>query len=111
MHQYGNPSEAWNQVRPVNQTQYYEPSQGPYPAQAGVSPGSWFAFRDPCYLKGVLLGVGVALVLANPKVQKSLVRGAMKLWTGMQYAVEEVKEQIEDIKAEMSMARDEPEQT
>ncbi len=108
MHQYGNPAETWQRTHPAAAS-YYGTDQGWQPAPAASSPGSWFAFRDPCYLKGILLGAGVALVLANPQVQKALVRGAMKLWTGMQCAVEEVKEQIEDIKAEISLGKPGPE--
>jgi len=63
---------------------------------------SWVNFRNPSYLKGFVVGAGVALVLSNPAVQKALVTGVVKLWSTVQGGVEEVKEQIQDIKAEMS---------
>lgn len=63
---------------------------------------AWFNFRNTGYLKGFVVGAGVALVLTNPTVQKALVSGAVKLWSSVQGGVEEVKEQIQDIKAEMS---------
>jgi len=71
----------------------------PYPS-AGVA--SWFEFSNSRYLKGFLLGAGVTFLVTNPAVQKAVVRGAVKLWSIMQGGMEEVKEQIQDIKAEMS---------
>lgn len=64
--------------------------------------GAWFNVTDPVYLKGLLLGAGVALVVANPKVQKALISGAVRLWAAVQGGVEEIKEQIQDVKAELS---------
>lgn len=63
---------------------------------------SWVNFTDPNYLKGLALGAGVALVVTNPKVQQAVVSGAVKLWAGVQGGVEEIKEQIQDVKAELS---------
>lgn len=71
-------------------------AEGPYGLE------SWFNFRNSGYLKGFAVGAGVALVLTNPAVQKALVAGAVKVWSTVQGGVEEVKEQIQDIKAEMS---------
>jgi len=62
----------------------------------------WLNFQDSNYLKGLAVGAGVALVLANPSVQKAVVSGAVKVWSALQGGVEEVKEQINDIRAEMS---------
>ncbi len=87
------------------QSQYYYQAQSPY---SGVS--SWFAFTDPGYLKGLLLGAGVTLLLTNPTVQKNMVRGAVKLWSGVQYGMEEIKEQIQDMKAELSLKADKEEE-
>jgi hypothetical protein len=63
---------------------------------------SWVNFSDPGYLKGLALGAGVALVVSNPKVQQAVVSGAVKLWAAIQGGVEEIKEQIQDVKAELS---------
>ena len=88
------------------------PSATAYSGQSyvgtGVEPassstlGSWFDFSRPEYLKGLLLGAGVALVATNPKVQKAVVSGAVKLWAAVQGGVEEIKEQVQDAKAELS---------
>lgn len=74
----------------------YEADQGEYGLE------SWFNFRNSGYLKGFVVGAGLALVLTNPTVQKALVSGAVRVWSAVQGGVEEVKEQIQDIKAEMS---------
>ncbi len=66
------------------------------------SVSSWVAVTDPTYLKGVLVGVGVGLVVTNPKVQKAVVSGAVRFWAAIQGGVEEIKEQIQDVKAELS---------
>ncbi len=68
--------------------------------------GTWFDFSDACYLRGFLLGSGATLLLTNPGVQRTLVRGAVKLWSFVQGGVEEVKEQFQDIQAEMSQEKE-----
>lgn len=80
-------------------------AQGYGAAPRPASPGglaSWYNFRHPDYLKGLLLGAGAALVLTNPAVQKVMVGGAVRLWAAVQGGIEEMKEQIEDVKAELS---------
>ncbi len=76
------------------------------PAQPGSWSNGWFAFQDPGYLKGLALGAGIAYVLTNPKVQRALVKGAVTLWSAVQGGFEEVKEQVQDIKSEMSVKCD-----
>ncbi|MGE4292147.1 MAG: YtxH domain-containing protein [Desulfovibrio sp.] len=63
---------------------------------------SWLNVTDPGYLKGLALGAGVALLVTNPKVQQAVVSGAVRLWAAIQGGVEEIKEQIQDVKAELS---------
>ncbi len=92
---YGYAVEPYHQYAPVV----------PYRLENEIEPGSmesWVNFRNSSYLKGFVVGAGVALVLTNPSVQKALVAGVVKLWSAVQGSVEEVKEQIQDIKAEMS---------
>lgn len=82
---------------------YYDPNTNTYvPVQQPSTAQSWFNYSDPSYLKGLAVGAGVALVLSSPAVRNSIVSGAVKLWTGVQGGIEEVKEQIQDIKAEAS---------
>ena len=63
---------------------------------------SWFNFTNLDYLKGLALGAGVVLVATNPTVQKAVVSGAVKTWAALQGGVEELKEQVQDAKAELS---------
>lgn len=63
---------------------------------------SWFNLSSGDYLKGLALGAGVVLVATNPTVQKTVVSGAVKVWAALQGGVEEIKEQIQDAKAELS---------
>lgn len=83
--------------------QPYAPAYGAQPKAAPASGlASWYNVRHPDYLKGLLLGAGAALVLTNPTVQKALVGGAVRVWAAVQGGIEEIKEQIEDVKAELS---------
>lgn len=75
-----------------------QPAYGPPSLTQG-----WFAVTDPGYVKGALLGAIVTVALTNAHVQRALVKGAVTLWTSLQGGIEEVKEQIQDIKSEMSM--------
>ncbi len=86
-----------------HQAQYYAPQyqQAYYPHTAASHVKEWFNFREPSYVKGFVIGAGVALVLTNPTVKKALVKGVVKLWGGLQGGVEELKEQIRDVQAEM----------
>lgn len=54
------------------------------------------------FLKGLLVGAGVAFVATNPTVQKAVVTGAVNLFTAFQGSIEEMKEQIQDAKEELS---------
>ena len=95
---YQDPNQAYyQQVQPVQQ---------PLPAETPVAPAaplkSWVDVTDSRYLKGFVVGAGVALVASNPKVQKAVVSGAVKLWAAVQGGIEEAKEKVQDIKAEVS---------
>jgi hypothetical protein len=108
-----NPQEPSYYYHDANQYAVYSPASVQAPAQAlanvpASAPsapsalGSWFNVTSPDYLKGFLLGAGVTLVATNPKVRKTIVSGAVKLWAAVQGGVEELKEQVLDAKAELS---------
>ena len=83
---------------------YANPPYTP-PPPADASPNvlaGWLDFSSSSYLKGFLLGAGITFVATNPTVQKTIMKGVVKLWTMAQGGVEEVKERIQDVKAEMS---------
>jgi hypothetical protein len=114
MNQYGDgyqyyPQSGYQQY-PADQAGAYYANNYSYPGYqypAGYQPASgsffdgWFDFKNPNYIKGLLLAAGVTLLVTNPTVQKTVITGLAKAWSGLQYGVEEVKEQINDIKAEM----------
>ncbi|PID73963.1 MAG: hypothetical protein CSB33_00870 [Desulfobacterales bacterium] len=84
---------------PVSQTQYDRYTAYPAPP---ATVDNWFQFNNPAYVKGLVVGAAVALVAANPTVQRAVVSGVVKLWTGLQGGVEEIKEHVKDVKAEIS---------
>jgi len=83
------------------QDPYYSYYAQGYQSMPPSFTSGWLDFQNPQYLKGLLLAAGVTLLVANPKVQKTVLKGLAKAWSGLQYGIEEVKEQINDIKAEL----------
>lgn len=75
-----------------------EPPAGPL-GPVGVP--SWFDFSGTSYLKGFLIGAAVTVAVTHPAVRGMLVRGGVRLWTTLQGGLEEIKEQVQDVKAEM----------
>ena len=80
---------------PYGQAENYAPA-----AASGIA--GWFDFSNGAYLKGLLVGAGLTLILTNSTVQKTMIRTAVKTWSLVQGGVEEVKEQFRDVNAEMS---------
>ena len=70
--------------------------------QTAVYPGA--SSPGSSFWTGALIGVGVALLLNNDKVQKTLMKGATTLYHAAQAGAEEVKEKFEDIRAEMAQS-------
>ena len=62
----------------------------------------WLDFSNSSYVKGFLIAAGVTLIATHPKVRETIARGAIKTWTTLQGGVEEFKEKIHDVRAEMS---------
>ena len=65
------------------------------------SRGGWFNFSNGAYMRGLLIGAATVFVLTNPTVQRTLIRGAVKAWSGLRGGMEEFKEHVQDVKAEM----------
>lgn len=93
---------------PQNPTNYFQDNNqfgvvnSPSATQSTDVVTSWLNFSSGDYLKGLALGAGVALVATNPTVQKAVVSSAVKVWAALQGGVEELKEQVQDAKAEIS---------
>lgn len=66
---------------------------------------SWVNVTDSRYLKGLAVGAAIALVASNPTVQKAVVSGSVKLWAALQGGIEEAKEKLQDIKAEVNQSK------
>lgn len=79
------------------------PWHGGHPPQAGDFPFPFLGFnplRNDAFLKGLAVGAGVGLILANPMVQRTLMRAAAKAWAAVQGEFEEAKERFRDAEAE-----------
>ncbi|MBF0098601.1 MAG: hypothetical protein HQM04_05665 [Magnetococcales bacterium] len=57
------------------------------------------------FVKGVLLGAAATYLLTNERVQHTLFRAVAKLWTGVSYGLEEVRERYQDAHAEVDAER------
>ena len=81
------------------------------PAPAAAMPGrgystpaaqsSFFNLGNDRFLKGLLIGAAAAYLLTNESVQRTAIKGAVKLWGGLQGGVEEIKERFHDAEAEL----------
>lgn len=106
MSSYNNGQYPYNPGCPAPRDGYGYPQQSSWQQNSWTN--GWLALNAPGYVKGLILGAGLTYLLTNPKVQRAMVKGAVALWTSVQGGFEEVKEQIQDIKSEMSMKKDEP---
>ncbi len=87
----------------------YDPTGFNGPGFMSQTPSTYSVSNLPVYgthssqfWKGALIGAGIALLLGNETVQKSLMKGATSLFNAAQAGVEEIKEKFEDIRAEMN---------
>ncbi len=108
---YGNNPEYYYQqqgIVPQYQQQYYAvaPEEAPVAYEKKSFLKSWFDFTDKSYLKGFALGVGAAVVVGHPKVRKALIAGAVSTWDAVSSGFEELKEQVEDVRAEKSNGKE-----
>ncbi len=101
--QYPGAMAAMNYgVDPNQDPRLYDQAQQQAAAAQPGAVQSWFNVNDTSYLKGAVVGAAVALLAANPTVQKAIVSASVKVWTAMRGGMEELKEHVQDIKAEIS---------
>lgn len=63
--------------------------------------GSFFNFRDERFVKGAITGAALTFLLTNESLQKNTLKSVIKFWHLLQGSVEEMKERIQDIDAEI----------
>lgn len=93
--------------QPYHPAYGYAPPAGqsyPYAAQqqahdSGLS--SFFNFRDERFVKGAVTGAALTFLLTNESLQKNTLKSVVKFWNMLQGGVEEMKERIQDIDAEI----------
>jgi hypothetical protein len=61
-------------------------------------------FSNERFLKGLLIGAAAAYLLTNESVQRSAIKGVVKVWSMLQGGVEEIKERFQDAEAEIRAA-------
>lgn len=88
----------------------YQPAYQQMPSGAGAMAGvgypaqsspSFFNLGNDRFLKGLLIGAAAAYLLTNESVQRTAIKGVVKLWGGLQGGVEEIKERFHDAEAEI----------
>ncbi|MDR1529547.1 MAG: hypothetical protein LBS40_03985 [Burkholderiales bacterium] len=53
------------------------------------------------FLAGLLLGAAAAYILSDEEIRARLIKGGIKLYSGIAGGIEEIKEQFADIRAEL----------
>lgn len=59
-------------------------------------------YKNSSFLKGMLLGAGIAYIATNKTVQQAVLSASVRMAASVQGSFEEMKEQLQDIKAELS---------
>ena len=68
------------------------------PAQPALGLGS------DRFVRGLLIGAAAAYLLTNEEVQRTVIKGAVKVWSSVQGGLEEAKERFRDAEAEIQAA-------
>lgn len=86
-----------------------------YPPHAIAMPparqrgGPLFNFRNERFVRGLLIGATATYILTNEKVQRSTIKGMVRVWSTLQGGLEELKERFQDAEAELRSADNEDE--
>lgn len=78
--------------------------QGAYPSLQYQSQPPFLNLGSDRFLKGLLIGAAAAYVLTNESVQRSAIKGMVRIWSVLQGGVEEIKERFHDAEAEIHAA-------
>lgn len=63
-----------------------------------------FNFGNDRFMRGLLIGAAAAYLLTNEDVQRTVIKGAVKVWSTVQGGIEEAKERFRDAEAELQAA-------
>jgi hypothetical protein len=77
------------------------PAYAYYPPHYQQQSSSLFGFANDRFLKGLVIGAAAAYLLTNESVQRTAIKGAVKVWSLLQGGVEELKERFHDAEAEI----------
>ena len=108
--QVANPQPAYQTVYD-GQTPYVRTPEAAIRERSLVSTapastiGSWFDYTNGSYLKGLLLGAGVTLLVTSPTVQNAVIKGSVAAWSAVVGGIEEVKERVRDARAEKTLSQ------
>lgn len=74
------------------------------PAMAAQPAQPLFNFGNDRFMRGLLIGAAAAYLLTNEDVQRTVIKGAVKVWSTVQGGIEEAKERFRDAEAELQAA-------
>ncbi|MBF0110754.1 MAG: YtxH domain-containing protein [Magnetococcales bacterium] len=95
----------YNGQYPMGGPAWHQPQGAWVPPGPPAPQGGHNGDADRRFVKGVLLGAAAAYLLTNDKVQHTLFRAVAKVWTGVRFGLEEVKERYQDAQAEVESER------
>jgi hypothetical protein len=82
---------------------------GVYPMAPGMpgayppaSSGGLFGISNDRFFRGLLIGAAATYILTNESVQRSAIKGVVKVWSMVQGGIEEAKERFQDAEAEIA---------
>ena len=91
-------AEAGNSVAPRNEKNRTTPS---FLSNFGL-PADFATGHTQQFIIGALIGAGAAYVLSDEDMRKKIMKSAMKMYASVTGGVEEFKEQMSDLKAEIA---------
>lgn len=93
----GNPGQSY-------QGQGQGQWSGAQPGMGWQTPGIGQTSPWNRVVKGALIGAAATYLLTNEQVQRTAIKGAVRLWSLLQGGIEEVKERFGDAEAELRHA-------
>jgi hypothetical protein len=92
-----------------HETTHLHAAQSAHPHYATQQNTPFFNVGNERFLRGLLMGAAATYILTNEKVQRSTIKGMVRVWSTLQGGVEELKERFQDAEAELRATEDEDE--